>query len=257
MRGVASVPAAVRRAASASTVSSAAQPGSPVKATAKGWNSSARWPLRCACACSAAIISSHICSAVRLGIAAVALAQPGELRQERVGIHELPAERQHSEAVERPLALAGGGDVAVAALGEQRERASCQPTARGPKAAWLQADRAHGLGRAVEQRRLRGGIQRGPLLVAPGVHRDLVARLRQIAQRVGVHLGVEPLDEERRPRASSGEQLQQPGSTSSTVKCSPWARLRATCPAATGRPRRDCRTSPTRRRPLAPHALMA
>ena len=49
------------------------------------------------------------------------------------------------------------------------------------------------------------GRQRVPALVAPAVQPDLVAGRRDVAQRVGIELGVEPLDEERRAQVERGE----------------------------------------------------
>jgi hypothetical protein len=94
-----------------------------------------------------------------------------------------------------------------------------------------------------------------PALVAPAVHPDLVAGRRDVAQRLWIELGVEPLDEEGRPqvqRGERGERARQPDGDRRMRA----ARRRAV-DARGRRPRPGCRSSGGRRRAAPRSRLLA
>ena len=62
---------------------------------------------------------------------------------------------------------------------------------------------------APEQLVLLGRRERVPDLVAPAVQPDLVAGRGDVAQGVGIELGVQALDEEGRAQVERGERLQR------------------------------------------------
>ena len=89
-----------------------------------------------------------------------------------------------------------------------RPSPSCPPGGRMP--GQLQPELCEGRdarGRGSRPARRRSRL--GPLLVAPGVVGDLVARRRRSAQQLGVELGVQPLDEEGRAQPAAASSLEQ------------------------------------------------
>ena len=136
----------------------------------------------------------------------IALSQAGEVGQVVEGVGQRPAERQDGETVER-LGDAGlGRHVREPELAQETRSGGSQLAPRRPEADRPQPERVHRLDAALERLALGGRVEAGPGLVLPAVVGDLVAGGVELAQRVGVQLGVEPLDEERRPQLELAEQ---------------------------------------------------
>ena len=137
----------------------------------------------------------------------VGAAQRREVRQVVERVDQLPAEGQHDDPVAGLDLRAHRRAVLEPVLAQQpqgrlRQLAAGRPEAR--RAAAPSASRAD-TPRSSE-RALGGRVEVGPALVLPAVERDLVPGGVDLAQRVRVELGVEPLDEERRPQIRRGEQ---------------------------------------------------
>ena len=137
------------------------------------------------------------------------LAAPrGEVGEVVVGVEQLPAEREHRHVARGDARRRRA--VGEAELAQQRRRRRGQLAARRPEAARRQPERAHPLDAARERGALGLRVQPRPVLVAPAVAGHLVPARVEVHQRLRVELGVEPLDEERRPQARLVERLQQP-----------------------------------------------
>ncbi len=93
--------------------------------------------------------------------------------------------------------------------GQGLERPRPEPAARRPEALDLEAEAREGGDAAAQELVLLVGRQRVPDLVAPAVQPDLVAGRGDVAQRLGIELGVQPLDEEGRAQVQRGERLER------------------------------------------------
>ena len=150
----------------------------------------------------------------------ICFAGRGERRQHAARVDVAPLEGQQGEAGLDTGAAARRGAVAQPGLAQDLDAAVTELPPGGRRPAIRRPSRSKAVDAAGQVLGLLGRRQLAPLLVAPGVVGHLVATGVDLAQQVGIQLGVEALDEEgrRRPRAARAVRAAS-GSTSVAVGC--------------------------------------
>ena len=176
----------------------------------------------------------------------------GEGLQAVVGVDRRPAERQARDACPRAACSPAGEHQRRpwAASASSVRRPARRPAAGSPRPRGPARQRGDA---AAQQLVLLGRRQRVPALVAPAVQPDLVAGGRDVAQRLGIELGVEALDEEGRAQVQRGERLQRARSPTVTDGSSPMRRRAVPRSRSAASPRLS-KLSRTASRSVAAHA---
>ena len=133
----------------------------------------------------------------------------GEGLESVVGVDRRPAEGQAGDGAGAPRALARGRAPAQTVRGQGLERPRPESAAGRTEALDLEAEARERADAAPEELVLLGRRERVPDLVAPAVQPDLVPGRGDGAQGLGIELGVQALDEERRAQVERGQGLQR------------------------------------------------